>query len=68
VIFASAAARQRYAVGFSAGARAAWFEGSGITHVASPLLVNLPREIPARNDLEALFNYPAYCEAVLAER
>ena len=64
VIGASAKARHRYAVGFSAGANPEWFRGSGITHVASPLLADLPREIPARNDLEALFDFPAYCEEV----
>ena len=64
VIRASSGARRRYAVGFSAGANPEWFRGSGITHVAAPLLADLPREIPARNDLEALFSYPAYCEEI----
>lgn len=64
VIGASARARRRYAVGFSAGANPEWFRGSGITHVASPLLADLPREIATHNDIEAVFNYPAYCEEV----
>lgn len=64
VIRASSSARQRYAAGFSAGANPEWFRGSGITHVASPLLADLPRTVPASNDLDALFVYPAYCDAV----
>ena len=64
VIRASSGARRRYAVGFSAGANPEWFRGSGITHVASPLLADLPRVVAAGNDLEALFNSPAYCEEV----
>lgn len=64
VIRASSGARRRYAVGFSAGANPEWFRGSGITHVASPLLADLPRTVPASNDLDALFAYPAYCDAV----
>lgn len=64
VIRASSGARHRYAAGFSAGANPEWFRGSGITHVASPLLADLPRAVAAGNDLETLFNSPAYCEEV----
>lgn len=64
VIRASSGARRRYAVGFSAGGNPEWFRGSGITHVASPLLADLPRRVPAHNDLDALFDHPAYCERI----
>ena len=53
-------AKMRVLTGFSAGVHPQWLAGSGVTHLASLCLEEEVKLRLARNDWEALFDYPAY--------
>ncbi len=50
----------RILAGFSAGTYPKWFEGTGITHIASMKLDCIFKDALLKNNWEAVFNYPGY--------
>jgi len=55
----------RILAGFSAGAHPSWFEGTGVSHVASMKIEERYKEALIKNHWDEIFDYPAYFAPVL---